>query len=192
VVHNLVARRGRVLGWPCAPHSQKAAATPPVFVTHLVQSCRNPAKIVVLLPMVSAASTSNVSSCPPAVPLSTCSAGEPTVFIDDLRHARELALLTCKSEAAIDTFLGHCNVAARNLLMPYGHVLMALSILLRMKRTLDGPEIDRIIADVETAMALAIERYRKADWRKRELAASCFRGHFDAAPLPHLGSDQER
>ncbi|MCK1735106.1 hypothetical protein IVA79_14270 [Bradyrhizobium sp. 138] len=34
---------------------------------------------------------------------------------------------------------------------------MVLSIVLRIKRTLDGVEIDRIIFDVETRKALAIE-----------------------------------
>jgi hypothetical protein len=45
--------------------------------------------------------------------------GEPAVPADDLRQARELALLFCKSEEAIDTFIKHCDVAARDLLMPY-------------------------------------------------------------------------
>ena len=40
--------------------------------------------------------------------------------VDDLRQARELALLLCKSEGAIETFFAHCDVAARDLLMPYG------------------------------------------------------------------------
>jgi hypothetical protein len=44
--------------------------------------------------------------------------GEPTARADDLRQARELALLICSSEAAIVTFIAHCDVAARDLLMP--------------------------------------------------------------------------
>ena len=47
--------------------------------------------------------------------------------------------------------------------------------MLRIKRTLDGAEIDEIIADVEARKAMAIEHWRRADWRKRELAASSFR-----------------
>jgi hypothetical protein len=77
----------------------------------------------------------------------------------------------------------HCHrnseVAAHDLLMPYGDVVMALSIVLRIKRTLDGVEIDTIISDVEARKALALERQRRADWRKRELAASRFRAKCD-------------
>jgi hypothetical protein len=64
--------------------------------------------------------------------------GEPAVPADDLRQARALALLVCHSEQAIAAFLTFCDVAARDLLMPYGEVLMTLSIVLRIKRTLRG------------------------------------------------------
>ena len=47
--------------------------------------------------------------------------------------------------------------------MPYGDLVIALSVVLRIKRTLDGAEIDKIIADVETRKALAIGR-RCATW----------------------------
>jgi hypothetical protein len=120
---------------------------------------------------------------------------EPVSAADDLRQARELALLFCKSEEAIETFIAHCDVAARDLLMPYGDVVIVLSTVLRIKRTLDGREIDQIILDVETRKALAIEQKRRADWRKSELAASRFRAEceqLDAARLPHLTSDRVR
>lgn len=99
--------------------------------------------------------------------------------IDDLRQARELALLFCKSEHAVGSFTAHCDIAARDLLMPHGDVVMVLSIVLRIKRTLDGAEIDKIILDVETRKALAIEQRRRANWRKGELAASRFRAECD-------------
>ena len=44
--------------------------------------------------------------------------------VDDLRQVHELALLICRSEQAIETFISHCDVAARDLLMPYGYVAM--------------------------------------------------------------------
>src|SRR4051812_33003529 len=75
--------------------------------------------------------------------------GEPPTPADDLRQARELALLICKSEEALETFIAHCDVAARDLLMPYGDVLIVLSTVLRIKLTLDGAEIDEIISDVQ-------------------------------------------
>lgn len=118
--------------------------------------------------------------------------GEPAVPTDDLRQARELAALICSSEEASDAFIAHCNLAARDLLVPYGDVVMALSTVLRIKRTLNGAEIDQIIRDMETRKALAVEQRRRADWRKRELTASQFRAEFDhpnVARLSHLAQD---
>jgi hypothetical protein len=106
---------------------------------------------------------------------------------------RELALLFCKSEDAIESVIAHCDFAARDLLMPYGDVMMVLSIVLRIKRTLDGVEIDKIIWDVEARKALATEHRRRAEWRKAELAAARFRAEcdqLDAARLLHIAPDQ--
>jgi hypothetical protein len=47
------------------------------------------------------------------------------------------------------TPFAHCDVAARDLLMPYGDVVIVLSTVLRTKRTLDSAEIDKIISDVQ-------------------------------------------
>jgi hypothetical protein len=102
--------------------------------------------------------------------------GEPVPPADDLRQARELAMLICRSEEAIERFIAHCEVAARDLLYAYGDVVIALSVVLRIARTLDGAEIDKIISDVEARKAVAVEHRRRADWRKRELAASSFEG----------------
>jgi hypothetical protein len=120
---------------------------------------------------------------------------EPVTPVDDLRQARELAMLICTSEKAIETFIAHCDVAAWDLLLPYGDVVMTLSIVLRIKRTLDGVEIDKIIADVQARKGLAIEHHRRADWRRRELAASSFEAachHVYDASMPHLAPDPVR
>jgi hypothetical protein len=74
--------------------------------------------------------------------------GDPEPPVDDLRQARELAMLFCKSEEAIDSFLAHCDLTARDLLMPYGDVVIVLSTVLRIRRTLDGAEIDKVISDL--------------------------------------------
>lgn len=121
--------------------------------------------------------------------------GEPAPPVDDLRQARELALLICKSEEAIETFIAHCEVAARALLMPYGDILIVLSAVLRIRRTLDGPEIDKIIWDVRARNAAALERFRREDWRKRELAAERFRTecrHANVAAAPCHAPDRVR
>lgn len=49
----------------------------------------------------------------------------------------------------------------------------------RIKRTLDGAEIDEIISDMQARKALVMERQRRADWRQREQAASRFRAECD-------------
>lgn len=101
--------------------------------------------------------------------------GEPAHPVDDLRQARELALLFCKSEEAIETFIEHCGVAAWDLLSAHGDTVIALAVVLRIKRSLNGVEIDQVIWDLETRKALAIEQHRRADWRKSEVAADRFR-----------------
>ena len=70
---------------------------------------------------------------------------------------------------------------------------MTLSIVLRIKRTLDGGEIDKIISDVQALKARAIEHRRRADWRKRELTAASFHTECrppNAASLPRYAPDQ--
>jgi hypothetical protein len=119
--------------------------------------------------------------------------GDAAPPADDLRQARELAMLICQSEEAIETFIAHCDVAAWDLLLPYGDVVMTLSIVLRIKRTLDSDEIDKIIADLQARKAQAIEHRRRADWRNRELAAASFQPeclHPHAASPSHLAPDR--
>jgi hypothetical protein len=113
----------------------------------------------------------------------------------DLRQARELAMLICRSEEAIETFIAHCDIVARDLLMPYGDVMIALSTVLRIKRTLDGTEIDALIFDLQARKAAVIERHRRNDWRNRELAAKRFEAEAykaDAASMPHFAPDRVR
>ena len=73
--------------------------------------------------------------------------------------------LICSSEGAIETFIAHCDVAARDLLMPHCDSVIVLSTVLRIRRTLDGVEIDRIIGEVEAQKALAVEPLRLAQSR---------------------------
>lgn len=100
--------------------------------------------------------------------------GEPAVPADDLRQARELAMLICASDEAVETFIAHCDIAARDLLLPHGAVIMTLQLVLRIKRNLHTAEIDTIISDVLARKTVAVERQRRADWRRRELNAERF------------------
>jgi hypothetical protein len=71
--------------------------------------------------------------------------------------------------------------------------LLVLSTVLRIKRTLDGAEIDKILSDLQAEKALALEHRRRADWRRRKLAAKSFlaeKDHADGASLPQVVHDQ--
>jgi hypothetical protein len=104
--------------------------------------------------------------------------GEPVVLADDLRQARELALLICSSEEVIDTFIAYCEVAAHDLLIPHGDAVIVLSTVLRIKRTLDGAEIDKIISGLQAEKALAIERHRRALWDRTIKNAAAFKAEY--------------
>jgi hypothetical protein len=48
----------------------------------------------------------------------------------------------------------------------HGDVVIALSTVLRIRRTLDGAEIDDLISDLQTRKALAAEHRRRKEWRR--------------------------
>jgi hypothetical protein len=70
-------------------------------------------------------------------------------------------MLICTSEEAIETFIAHCDVAARDLLLPYVDVVIALSTVLRVRRVLSGVEIDELISELQVRKAVAAERARR-------------------------------
>ena len=113
--------------------------------------------------------------------------GEPLPPTDDLRQARELAILICTSEEAIATFIAHCDIAARDLLLPYGDVVMAVSIVLRIKRTLDSAEIDKLISDVQARKALAIEHARRKRWQRAVENAAKFTASLGTGQMNQSG-----
>jgi hypothetical protein len=51
---------------------------------------------------------------------------------------------------------------------------MVLSTVMRIKRTLDGAEIDKIIWDVEAPQGTGARTPRRADWQRRELSVRTF------------------
>jgi hypothetical protein len=65
--------------------------------------------------------------------------------------------LISSSKGAVGAFIAHCDVAARDLLMPHGDGMIALSTVLRIKRALDGTEIDVLFSDLQARKALAID-----------------------------------
>jgi hypothetical protein len=72
-------------------------------------------------------------------------------------------------------------------------IIMALSIVLKIRRTLTGAEIDDVIATTVAGLQLAEEQARRREWRKGELAAERFRAacdHVNAAALSHSAPDR--
>jgi hypothetical protein len=55
---------------------------------------------------------------------------------------------------------------ADDLLRPYGYVLIALSTVLRIRRTLSGEEIDSVIATTVAGFELAAEQARRRKWQR--------------------------
>ncbi|WP_161534629.1 hypothetical protein [Bradyrhizobium sp. LCT2] len=119
--------------------------------------------------------------------------GEPVPSVSDVEQAVALATLVCKSAEAVERFLAFCEQQARDLLHPHGPIIMALSIVLKIRRTLTGAEIDDVIATTVAGLQLAAERRRRAEWRKGELAAERFRAacdHPDEAALSQSAPDR--
>jgi len=93
---------------------------------------------------------------------------------DDRRQARELARLICKSEASVNRFIAFCEQQAADMLAPHAMAVMSLQIILRMRRDMSGEELDQALGTVLANIELAVERRRRAEWRRRELSASSF------------------
>jgi hypothetical protein len=105
---------------------------------------------------------------------------EPCFACDDRRQAIELASLICRSPEAIDQFLHFCERQAFDLLAEHVTVLMSLQIILRMRRTMSGSELDEAIRSVLAYQALARERWRRKDWQRRVENAAKFREQWAA------------
>jgi hypothetical protein len=101
--------------------------------------------------------------------------GEPVPSFSDVEHTIKYASLVCRSPEAAERFIRLCETMADDLLRPYGYVLMALSTVLRIRRTLDGEEIDDVIATSVAGFELASEQARRRRWQHRVANAGCFK-----------------
>jgi hypothetical protein len=100
--------------------------------------------------------------------------GEPWFARDDETQAISYASLittTPKSAAALIEF---ARVEAAAQLEPRAHVIYALAEALRIRRTLDGAQVDQVIAQAVALEALATEHQRRDDWQRREQSAMEF------------------
>jgi hypothetical protein len=82
----------------------------------------------------------------------------------------------CRSTASIAAFIEHGYQELLALVEQHKTVVRAIAQALidHPKRTLDGAEIDAVIAPVLAAQALADEYERRADWRSVEQNAADF------------------
>jgi hypothetical protein len=100
--------------------------------------------------------------------------GDPVPSVSDVEHTIQYASLVCRTPEAAEKFISLAEQMADDLLRPYGHVVIALSVVLKIRRTLTGAEIDDVITTVLAGFEMAAEHRRRAEWRQRELSASCF------------------
>jgi hypothetical protein len=73
------------------------------------------------------------------------------------------ASLVCRLPEAAEKFISFAEQMADDLLRPYGHFVIALSVVLKINRTLTGAEIDDVITTVLAGLDLAAEHQRRAD-----------------------------
>jgi hypothetical protein len=101
--------------------------------------------------------------------------GEPVPSVSDVEQAVGLASLVCKSAEAVERFLSFAEQQAHDLLFPRAPIIMSLSIVLRIRRTLTGAEIDDVIATTLARFELAAERARRRQWQNTIASASAFK-----------------
>jgi hypothetical protein len=101
--------------------------------------------------------------------------GEPVPSVSDVEHTIKYASLVCRSPEAAERFIRLCETMADDLLRPHGHALIALSTVLRIRRTLSGEEIDDVIATTVAGFELASEQARRRRWQHRIANAGRFK-----------------
>jgi hypothetical protein len=92
---------------------------------------------------------------------------EPWIAHSDIRQARALASIICTSETAIDAYLKFGAEEAKSLILQHRAAVLAIAEALMIERTLNAERIDTIIA-------AAPERARRADWALVERNAAAF------------------
>jgi hypothetical protein len=101
--------------------------------------------------------------------------GEPWFAADDERQAFGYASLITSSPASAAAFIEFARVEAISLLTSSAYIVRALANELRIKRTMDGSEIDAIIERAVGANAIELEHQRRDEWRRREISAAAFK-----------------
>jgi hypothetical protein len=87
-----------------------------------------------------------------------------------------VASIICRTPGSRASFIEHCYQEALAIIEQNKHVVLALARALidHPQRTLNGIEIDEVIAQAISTRAAEAERKRRADWRERTESARTF------------------
>jgi hypothetical protein len=98
----------------------------------------------------------------------------PEFIASDMLSANAVAGIICHTPASRAAFIEHCYQEALAIIEQNKPVVLALARALvdHPQRTLNGVEIDEVIAAALAGEAAADERMRRADWREREESAA--------------------
>jgi hypothetical protein len=93
-------------------------------------------------------------------------AAPPLPAQHDQDEARAYGKLVCYSERAINLFIEYARSEAAALIDLHRTAVLAIADALVSRRTLNGEEIDRIIADAHARDGLAAEKSRREVWAR--------------------------
>jgi hypothetical protein len=91
-----------------------------------------------------------------------CTDAPPLEALQDQQDAEQFARLMCVHPDAVDDFIAYARREAALLLNEHASVVHALAEALLEAQTLDGAQIDAVLAKALTAADLAAERKRRA------------------------------
>jgi hypothetical protein len=97
----------------------------------------------------------------------------------DIAEARAHAALICCSPAAVEAFLIYARTEARELIRLHRHLVQVIADALIERRTMDGTEIDVIVADASAREALRVEQERRTTSKQAATTAATFEASHD-------------
>jgi ATP-dependent Zn protease len=100
----------------------------------------------------------------------------PMFASNDVPHAREIAEMVCRTSASVAAFIEHGYQEALQIIETNKPIVLALAraLIEHPAQTLNGAEIDQIIADTVDREARKAEIKRRANWKLVEQNAGLF------------------
>jgi hypothetical protein len=100
--------------------------------------------------------------------------GDPVPSSSDVEHSVKYAAMVTKSPEAGLKFIALAEQMADDLLRPYWQVLIVLSTVLKIRRTMSGEEIDAVISDVVGRFELRAQQAQRREWNDRVKNSASF------------------